>query len=156
MTSFQPRELSGTTIDFSFDKLSKDPVSSVVKSYSLVPLETNENFYLSRIQKVEVADHRIFVLNNAGVMKSNVLQFSEQGQYLGKLDRSSMQVRCTIRGSRYLGKRFYPGVRLSKNNQGPEKAGPQKGQMPEPKLFKTADKLDMTSNPVLVFVEFVL
>lgn len=86
LTSFQSREFSGTTIDFSFNQLSKEPVSSVVKSYSLIPLETNENSYLSRIQKVQVADQRIFVLNSGSVMKRNVLQFSDQGKYLGKLD----------------------------------------------------------------------
>jgi hypothetical protein len=86
LTSFQSREFSGTTIDFSFNQLSKEPVSSVVKSYTLIPLETNENSYLSRIQKVQVADQRIFVLNSGSVMKRNVLQFSDQGKYLGKLD----------------------------------------------------------------------
>lgn len=54
LSGFQPAKLGETIIDCSFDKLSQEPVSSVIKSYTLIPLEANENSYLSRIEKVQM------------------------------------------------------------------------------------------------------
>ncbi len=72
-------------VDFSFQRLTSDPVSGVVRSYSIVPLETTEHAYITRIAKVTVHEDKMFILEYVGPRR-NLYVFSKEGKFISKLD----------------------------------------------------------------------
>ena len=85
MIACKTKEHPGTVIDFSFEKLSQEPVTGVVKSYSMIPLETTDQSYITRIVKMAVDDDKIFILEYIGA-KRNLYAFSMEGKYLNKFN----------------------------------------------------------------------
>lgn len=69
-------------IKFHYEERDNLNFKDVFKKPTIIPLETNEKCLLSRISKMEIADNRIFILDN----KLKVLLcFSEKGKFLNKI-----------------------------------------------------------------------
>lgn len=84
LVTCKTKRYSETTINFRFEKLSENSKSSVVKSYSLVPLETTEQSYLTKIVRLDVWGDKIFILEYIGPRR-NLYIFSREGKYINKL-----------------------------------------------------------------------
>lgn len=61
------------------------PMSIVFKSMKIIPLETNENSLIARINKIEIYNNWIFVIDN---FKANALHiFDKEGNYIKQIGR---------------------------------------------------------------------
>ncbi|RHJ85460.1 6-bladed beta-propeller [Parabacteroides sp. AM08-6] len=61
------------------------PMSIVFKSMKIIPLETNENSLIARINKIEIYNNWIFVIDN---FKANTLHiFDKEGNYIKQIGR---------------------------------------------------------------------
>lgn len=86
-TCAEEKLLSGIDeIDFSFEKLTQEPVDKLVKEYSVVTLETNDSSFFPIVLKILNYGDRIYVPTRIG-RNSSVLIFSFDGKYLGKLEK---------------------------------------------------------------------
>lgn len=74
-------------VDFSFDKMSEGSVSDIVKSYKIVPLETLDEAYITRSSQVVVNGDKLFILEDIAGRKSQIYMFSNEGKYIGKINK---------------------------------------------------------------------
>ena len=75
------------SIDFNFSNMTDQPVSNFVKSYRVIPLETNDFAYITKSKQIKVFDEQIFVLENISGRRHQLYRFSLKGKYLGKLNK---------------------------------------------------------------------
>ncbi len=68
-------------IDFRFSKLSEQSTSNNVKNYFVVPLETRDDTYITRIRKILVNENRIFLLEGTD-SRQQILIFSFDGKFI--------------------------------------------------------------------------
>jgi hypothetical protein len=72
-------------IDFSFSKLSEHDPSHFLNSYTIIPIETNQESYIAGIEKAVINKDNIYLLGRSGV-RYTVYIFSFKGKYLNKIN----------------------------------------------------------------------
>jgi len=73
-------------IDFSLEHLDKLHWDEFITAYTIIPLETTEKSFISRIERVIFRNNKLYILNTDG-LRSNILVFTKEGKYLRKIDK---------------------------------------------------------------------
>ena len=74
-----------SVINISYKQPKEIAFNDIYSDCSYIKLETNDDILISRIDKIEIYNDRIYTLNN-----NSVCCFDLQGKYLYKIDRKSV------------------------------------------------------------------
>lgn len=79
-------EFNEKEIDFSFSKLSNNPISDNVAKYSIIPLETKDEAYLTSGKKILIYGSKIYILENNMGKRHLIYIFSLDGKFINKIN----------------------------------------------------------------------
>lgn len=72
-------------IDFSFSKLTEEPISNFVNKYLVIPLETRDDAYITRARKILIYNDTIYILENKLGRRHQIYVFSLDGKYITRI-----------------------------------------------------------------------
>lgn len=84
-TSCFKEKVNDKQINFSFSKQSKETIAGIVKNYTIIPLETIDDIYLTNARKILMKDDKIYILDIMG-RRHQIYIFNDQGKFVSKIN----------------------------------------------------------------------